>query len=62
MNSVNARGKTYAHEEVALQKADLRESRISFLLQIQTSKEKIGCKAEPRGSVPEFGAYTEWDN
>ena len=62
MNSVNARGKMYAHKEVALQKADLRESRISFLLQIQTLKEKIGCKAEPQGSVLEFGVYTEWDN
>ena len=40
MNSVNAGEKTYVHKEGALQKADLRGSRISFLLQIETSKEK----------------------
>ena len=62
MNSVNVGEKTYTHKEGALQKADLRGSRISFLLQIETSKEKTWCKAEPWGSVPEFGMYTEWDN
>jgi len=40
MNSVNTGEKMYAHKEGALQKADLRGSRISFLLQIETSKEK----------------------
>ena len=62
MHNVNAKAKTYAHKEGALQKADLRGSRISFLVQVEASKEVIRCKAEPWGSVPEFGTYTEWVN
>jgi len=41
MHSVDARARTYTHEERALQKADLRRSRISLLLQIKASKKEI---------------------
>ena len=62
MHSVDARARTYMHEERALQKADLRRSRISLLLQIKASKKEIRCKVEPWGSILELGTYTEWDN
>jgi len=62
MHRVNAREKTYAHKEGTLQKADMRGSGISFLFQVEASKEVTRCKAEPWGSIPEFGMYTEWDN
>ena len=39
MHRVNTMAKTYAHKEGPLQKADLRGSGISFLVQVEASKE-----------------------